>query len=126
MPELAEIHQFASSINEWAWGSSITQVYREAGCSQGDDLVFASPLPPLPWLLHAEARGKELKINISVVGDLDASTCASGSVTFTHGLVGHWEALPNHSSHSSFPTACKLAFITDTNLAICYMDYMVC
>jgi len=116
MPEIAEIHSFASSINEWASNVAITSIHR-GRTAKGPD--FSIGLPLARWSIFASARGKELAIDISpATSDTKADRV---TVTFTHGLVGQWQRHPR----SAIPVFCQVAFLTATDEAICFIDAMV-
>jgi hypothetical protein len=92
MPELAEVHSYARSINEWSNGVVFDGVEKHATGKGPDVSLWVTGL----FTLFARARGKELKLVLTPQRGSDLE------VTFRHGLVGIWEwsllsSLPKHT-----------------------------
>eukprot|EP01094_Clydonella_sp_ATCC50884_P018709 TRINITY_DN3509_c0_g1_i1.p1 TRINITY_DN3509_c0_g1~~TRINITY_DN3509_c0_g1_i1.p1 ORF type:complete len:403 (-),score=126.95 TRINITY_DN3509_c0_g1_i1:190-1311(-) len=109
MPELSEIHLFASLINEWSYGLTFVGTTRNPSAKSEDLLQHVS----FDYTIFAEARGKELKLRLCAVsGDREVD------VTFRHGLVGRWEW-----KQHSFPPATQIRFdARDAKGSLCYVD----
>lgn len=76
MPELAEIKRFSYIINSNGRGKTFKE----------PRLALPPPFAGNAFRMHAIARGKELRVTLS----LDTNPDSKIWVLFTHGLVGRW------------------------------------